>query len=338
MMVDKLPSIRHIQVNLPLADRPHLIQIRPFLNSDPPALVAIWNAQPAAKRLARKMNVPTFEHFVLAKPYFDREGVLIAVHDGRAIGVVHAGFGPNESHIAVDTSTGVICLLNILPDYDTAELRAQLLQAAEAYLSSRGVSQIIGGPVSPFTSFYHGLSSIGESAGVLDEDQPTQEAFRAAGYGESMRNIVLQRDLTAFRPAFDRKQRAIQHNFDVVVDLDADLSDWWELCRYGPLPRCAFDAIERVSREKVARTIWWDQAFTGAALQSSVSFSNVEVPESRRRTGIGTLLMNEAMKQLKSSGAFYATAQVPETNGIALSFFGSLGFTEVTRGTTFSKA
>ena len=322
---------------MPLADRSPLIQIRPFLNSDPPALVAIWNAQPESKCLARQLTTPTFEHFVLAKPYFDREGILVAVHDGRPVGFVHAGFAPNDSHSSIDKNVGTICLLNILPDFDSVELGTQLLQAAETYLSSRGVSQILGGPVSPLTSFYHGLSSIGEAAGVLDDDRSTQELFRAAGYEESDRHVVLRRDLTAFRPGFDRKQRVLQRNFDVFVDLETDLSDWWELCRYGPLPRCAFEAIDRSSNTKVARVNWWDQAFSGAALQSSVAFSNIEVPETIRRTGIGTLLMNEAMKQLKKSGAFFATAQVRAGNEGAQAFFNSLGFTELTRGTTFRK-
>lgn len=299
--------------------------------------MAIWNAQPEAKRLARQLRVPTFEHFVLAKPYFDREGLLLAVDNGRAIGFVHAGFGPSDSH-SVDRNVGVICAFNILPDHDSVELRGKMLSEVEQYLYSRGVTQIFGGAVSPMNSFYHGLSSIGEAAGVLDEDQSTQELFRSAGYVERHRNVVLRRDLTAFRPGFDRKQRALQREIDVCVDLETDLSDWWELCRYGPLPRCGFDAVERESRTKVARVYWWDQAFTGASLQSSVSFNNVEVSETLRRSGIGTLLMNEAMKQLKSSGAFYATAQVPETDEVALAFFSSLGFTEETRGTTFCKS
>lgn len=314
-----------------------MIQIRPFLNSDPPGIIAVWNAQHEAKHLARQMKVSTLEHFVLAKPYFDREGMLLAVDDGRTVGFVHAGFGPNPAHSEIDQAMGIICTVQVKPEFESPELHSQLLQAAESYLKSRGAQRILGGPVSPYACFYHGLSAMGESAGVLDEDRALQAAYRAAGYTEFTRNMVLHRDLTAFRPPFDRKQRTLQRNYEVTVDLETDLSDWWELCRYGPLPRCGFLAVDRTSRATVGRVIWWDQAFTGAALQSTVSFTRLEVPEEIRRLGLGTLLMNEAMKQLKSSGAFYASAQVDETNQIAIAFFQSLGFKEITRGTTFIK-
>lgn len=314
-----------------------MIQIRPFLNSDPPHIVSVWNAQPAAKHLARQMKVATFEHFVLAKPYFDREGILVAEEEGTVIGFIHAGFGPSQDNSDVDTTTGVICTVQAVPDRSTAEIYGQLLRAAETYVAARGAQRIVGGPVSPLVCFYHGLSSVGESPGVHAEDQLLQDTYRAAGYVEASRNLVLHRDLTAFRPPFDRQQRALQRTYEVIVELDTDLSNWWELCRYGPLPRCGFRVIDRTTRAAVAELTWWDQAFTGAALQSTVSFTGVEVPPELRRQGIGTLLLNEAMKQLKSSGAFFASTKIDQTDEVGLSFFQSLGFREIAHGTTFRK-
>lgn len=283
------------------------------------------------------MKVSTLEYFVLAKPYFEREGILVATDNGNVVGFVHAGFGPNHDNTDVDVTNGVICTVQTKPEYSTPEVYGQLIQAAEAFLMSRGVHRIMGGPVSPFTCFYHGLSSVGEACGVLCEDRHLQDAFRHAGYGELAQNIVMHRDLTAFRPPFDRKQRALQRTFEVIVDLETDLTNWWELCRYGPLPRCGFRVIDRESRAVAAEMTWWDQAFTGAALQSTVSFAGIAVPTELRRQGLGTLLMNEAMKQLKSSGAFFASAQVSATNEVGMAFFESLGFKEFTRGSTFGK-
>lgn len=287
--------------------------------------------------LSRHMKVATLEHFVLAKPYFERHGILLATHAGTPVAFTHAGFGPNATKSDTDRRDGVICTLQALPEWNKPEILRPLVEAAERYLVDRGATSVLAGPVSPWQCFYHGLDATGESAGIPESDTTVLELYQSMGYGVWANNVVVRKDLTAFRPPFDRQQRAMLRTHEVLVDLDTDLSDWWELCRFGPMPRCGFQLRERRSHTNHGRVFWWDQAFSGAALQSSVSFTNLEIPEAIRRQGFGTLLMNEAMKQLKKSGAFYATAQINATNEPALAFFRSLDFQETSRGVTLHK-
>ena len=314
-----------------------MVQFRPFINSDPPQLVAIWNAQPDSKGLTRRMKAPTLEHFVFAKPYFDRQGLIVAEQDGRLIGFAHAGFGPSEDRASLDISTGVVCEVVVLPEFESPELIGQLVGKAEEYLFAKGATKILAGPISPYNCFYHGLSGVGETAGVLDEDRMLAEVLVSLGYTLHSRNLVFRRDLTNFRAPFDRRLRVLQRAHQVHVDLEGDLGDWWELCRYGPLPRCTFQLVERSSGAVVATVGWWDQSFTGTTLQPTVSFTEFVVPEEHRRRGLGKLLVGEAMKQLRGSGAFFASTRVDSTNEVGIAFLHAFDFEQSAAGTTFCK-
>ena len=279
----------------------------------------------------------TLEHFVLSKPYFQREGISIATADGQVVGFSHAGFGPSEDRLSVDSSTGIICTVQTLPDWRNLETYNALIRSAEAFLKSRHATSIVAGPVESYECFYHGLSSLGESTGVPQPDLLLHDAFHAAGYKASEHNVALRRDLVQFRFPFDRKIRMLQRQHEVIVDLETDLTDWWELCRFGPMPRCGFNLVDRQSRSQIARVLWWDLGFSGASPQSAVAFTNLWVAEPKRRQGFGSLMMYDAMKQLKASGASFATARVNVNDEVGLAFFKSLGFEEMSRGATYSK-
>ena len=50
------------------------------------------------------MSVSVLERHVFSKPFFDRQGFILALQDGKLVVFVHAGFGPNEqlSDISMD--------------------------------------------------------------------------------------------------------------------------------------------------------------------------------------------------------------------------------------------
>src|SRR5262245_49186493 len=55
---------------------PSLIDYRPFLNCDPPELLRVWRVQSPDRGLMQPMSHLLLELFVLAKPYFDRPGLI----------------------------------------------------------------------------------------------------------------------------------------------------------------------------------------------------------------------------------------------------------------------
>lgn len=71
-----------------------MIHFRSFRNTDPPALCEIWRSQPPRRGLVSSLSPMLLDRYVLSKPYFDREGLIVAEDDDRPIGFAHAGFGP----------------------------------------------------------------------------------------------------------------------------------------------------------------------------------------------------------------------------------------------------
>src|SRR4051794_15510490 len=73
-----------------------VIHYRTFRNPDPPALLEVWNACCTSRGAAPFRVTTLLEYFTFAKPYFDPAGMILAVEDGKVVGFVHAGFGPNH--------------------------------------------------------------------------------------------------------------------------------------------------------------------------------------------------------------------------------------------------
>ena len=78
------------------------------------------------------------ELVVLAKPYFEREGLILALDDGRPIGFVHAGFGPSDDESRLSTELGVTVLLLTINHPEQATVAGELLARSEDYLHCRG--------------------------------------------------------------------------------------------------------------------------------------------------------------------------------------------------------
>jgi hypothetical protein len=78
-------------------------RFRPFLNTDPPHLAAIWRGQPPQRGLLQPVTAPLLEYGVFSKLNFDRHGLIVALRDEQPVGFVHAGFGPTDDGLALDT-------------------------------------------------------------------------------------------------------------------------------------------------------------------------------------------------------------------------------------------
>ena len=73
-----------------------MIEFRRFWNSDSPGIVAVWNRQSPSPRRLSLLNCTLLDQHVLAKPYFDPRGLIVAVEGERIVGFVHAGFLPGR--------------------------------------------------------------------------------------------------------------------------------------------------------------------------------------------------------------------------------------------------
>ena len=132
-----------------------MTRFRPFRNSDPPALVKLWNQAVPESGAVRPLRVHELDTHALGTVNFDAAGLIVAEKDGRIVGFVHAGFGPDlpvESTQPFELchELGTIAMLVVEPELDDPDLVSGLIDAAEA-LSPRAGSQspLCRRPLSP---------------------------------------------------------------------------------------------------------------------------------------------------------------------------------------------
>ena len=317
-------------------DRNTLFRLRPFCNTDPPNLVDVWRSQTSNCELLESISVSALEHFVFAKPYFDRNGLILAESDGRVIGFVHAGFGPNQEYSDISFQDGVICMLQVLPGFDASGARGQLFDAAEEYLIGKGAGRIFGGAHPPFIPFYHGLLNFGELSGVPHDDQPMHDMYQARNYWLLREYCIMNCELGSRRAVVDRNQWQLARSYEVRPTLDHAFDNWWESCAFGPVPRSKFELINHAGIP-CGSMLWWDLEPSRTTFGPAVAISRVGIDDDRRRSGLATLLVSSALKQLKASGITLAQVSVPTSNEAAMELFRKLGFSEVNRGYAYLK-
>lgn len=320
-----------------------MIRYRPFLNSDPPAIAAIWGSQPSCWGLVQPISPALFDHLVLAKPCFDRQGFIVAVEDDHPVGFAHAGFGPNASRSGLDFEAGATYLLMVAPHARQSEIAAGLLAHSEAYLRRSGARELYGGALDPLGPFYLGLYGGSLSPGVLVSDRAQLETYQAAGYVEDHRVLILHRDLAAFRPPVDHRTVKWKRQYSLDTCADPAPADWWDACIFSQIERVRFTLSPRPEGPAIGEACFWDiepMASTWGVhamglLRQSVHCQEENDPE---RTALTTHLLAESIRCLQSRGVTLVEVQVDRDDEVLQAASQKLGFREVNQGIRFRKA
>ena len=328
-----------------------MIQFRPFRNTDPPQLAAVWRSQTTQRGLMQPMSVAVLERFVFSKPTFDPRGLIVAVDADKMLGFAHAGFGPAEDQSTLSTHSGVTCLVMLRPDAE-GSIAAELLARSEEFLrtfanganppaSTAAASPariLYGGGSYPLSPFYFGLYGGGEFSGVLDSDARMQAIFCDHGYRAAKRSLVLQRELAGFRPLIDRQQMQIRRHTTVETIADPPTATWWEACVFEPFDRTRCALMPRDGGPAAAAVNFWNmETMAGAWGVHAGGVAGLEVPEGQQRQGLATYLLGEAMRHLHTQGVAVAEVHVAEDNSAGLALFGKLGFEQVDASVLYCK-
>lgn len=315
-----------------------MIHYRPFRNTDPPHLVEIWRSQPPERGLAQPMSLELFEQHVLSKPYFDREGFLVAVDDEKPVGFAHAAFGATDDEQGLAYSLGCTALLMVRANYQRQGIGTQLLARSEEYLRSRGASVLYAGAMRPMNAFYLGLYGGSELAGVLNSTPHAQQLFAARGYREVDRCSVLHLDLKRFRAVVDRKQMQIRRSTTLVIRDDAPPPNWWQACLYAPYCRTTFELLDRGDGRTIAHATSWSMTPLAANWGvHAAGLVDLEVVADRQRQGYATFIIGEAFKHLLAQGMSLVEVQTMFRNAPAIAMYKKLGFVEVDQGVVYRK-
>ena len=315
-----------------------MIEFRCFRNDDPPRLADIWRSADLGPSAMQPMTSALLEACVFSKPYFDREGIIVAVEDGRAVGFAHAAFGPNADHSAIDTTTGTTLLVVVVPHAEQARIGAGLLERCEDFLRRRGATTLLGGGSAEMRSFYLGLYGGADLPGILDSSPGMQEIYRKAGYVEAERIGVLRRPLAGFRPPVDRLQLAIRRGTTLRVIDEPARRTWWEAATTTGIALRRYE-LRGAGDDLLGTASFWDmQPLAAAWGVSAAGLMHVGIEGARRRQGLAHYLVAESLHDLAQEGVTLAEAHVVVSNEPAMHLFTKLGFETVERGTLFRKA
>jgi ribosomal protein S18 acetylase RimI-like enzyme len=309
-----------------------VIHYRTFLNPDPPLLAAVWNASVIGRRALPIQAATLLEYFTFAKPYFDPQGMIFALADGKPAGVVHAGFGPNSADTALDTSVGMVCMLGVVPAYRRQGIGSQLLRRAEEYLRSRGAREIRFGSMAPQNPYLFGLYGGCNSPGVLASEAMAGLFLERRGYQVARSCGILQKAMDRLFVPNDPRFHAHVQRYDIVV-APFNRAGWWRECVLGPIEAFEYRLQEKNKTQQLARAVLWDMG-TFAPLwgESTVGMIELEVAPNLRRQGLARYLLTQILRHLRQHPIKQFETQADLANEAFVGLLRGLGFAQVETG------
>ena len=314
-----------------------MIHYRPFRNCDPPAIAKIWRAQPGSSPLMQPVTAGLFDELVFSKPYFAREGLILAVDDNaEPVGFVHAGFGPNDERSGLDLERGTTSLLLVAPHPDRETIARELLSESEQYLGQSGAKTICGGGTELLAPFYLGLYGGARLPGVLASDSLEIDVFRVAGYEELPCREIMRRRLDGFRPPIDRHLVQIRRKFQLHQTADPVPTTWWDACTYSQIDRIRFELTRTSGGEPIATADFWDieplASHWGAHAMGLLSLE-MRTADS----DLATFFLGESLRQLQAFGTMLVEVQIAPGDTQLTNICLHLGFEHHDRGVLFRK-
>jgi len=278
------------------------------------------------------------EEHVLAKPWFDRHGLIVACDDGRPVGFIHAGFGADCTHSQLQCTEGTTCLLLVSPHDQRPIIAQELLAASENYLRGRGARQIYAGSQFPLNPFYLGMYGSSDVAGVLASNSGWVQLLTNSSYRPKIGRVLAGRTLAGFRPPVDRKQMQVRRKFKVSEPTSILPDNWWDACVWALHEWTRFNLVLSGGGEPIISATFWDVEPLGHnwGLQTVGLVKLDDTPEARAE-GLTTYLLAEALRQYQSAGYAQFEAQAVWPDESLRAIFAELGMTEYDEGVLWAK-
>ena len=313
---------------------------RPLRNTDPPKIVAIWNECIDSRGSYPLHMTGQFDRWVLSKPYFRNDDLLVAVddeHDNEIVGFVLSGFGPNEERSALEPG-GVVCCVMVMPSHRRRGIGRELMRRAEENLGSRGAVVVVVGSQRPYNPYLFGLYGGANSPGILDSE-PCAEAFlNKVGYEKAEAHLVFQRSLEAPLDIVDGRFVALRRRYEIQMIRPTVSTSWWEECLWGILEPTEFRVVDRMTTAVVGRLVTWDlEGYSARWQKPAVGLFDVTIRAHVRQMGLAKFLIANVMKLLKDQ--FYAVVelQVWGDDPAGIGICKALGFEQVDVGHRYRK-
>jgi ribosomal protein S18 acetylase RimI-like enzyme len=309
-----------------------VIEYRSFRNTDPPALVDLWNDSFTGRGAAYLRGTILLEYFTFAKPYFDPNGLILATADNQPVGFVHAGFGPATEGYGLDRRAGVVCLLGVATAYRRQGIGSELLRRGEEYLRQQGAGEIFAGPLPPLNPFTFGLYGGSDSAGILESEPLARPFLERHGYLVHSTSLVLQRSLETPLNVVDGRFAAYRQRFDIYAG-PLRSHNWWRECVLGPVELHEYRLQDKTTNTTAARLALWEMETFGPRWnEHAIGLCGLEVLPEQRRQGLGKFFLLQVLRHLHEQFFTVLEVQTRDTDEPTLNLLRLFGFQQVDKG------
>lgn len=316
-----------------------MIQFRPFHNSDPPQIAKLWQAAGLSRGAASMLRCDAFETLNYAQPYFDPNGLILAVDpEDNVVGMVHAGFGRNDTETGLMLESGVICMILVHPNYRRQGIGRELVARAEDYMRDRGATNIFAGPAEPLDPFYFGIYGGSQPSGFLLSDENADHFFKSLSYQPFERHAVFQRDISQPNDPTNMRLVSIRRKMQLAIAHQRDDMSWWWITRFGRLDSVRFQLVPKDRGEPVAEvTVLGLDLYLEKWQERAIGLTDLRVEDDERRKGYGQTLLIEVCRRMRDEMVTRVEAHASETNEGALAVLQSAGFKREDTGVVYLK-
>lgn len=313
-----------------------MIEYRRFQNSDPPHIRRLWREAGLGRGAATELDADSLETVVFAQPYFDRDGLILAVDGDQVVGFVHAGFRAtaDEQHLAHEE--GVIYALIVAPAHRRQGIGGELLRRAEDYLQSRGATTLFAGPAYPRDGFYFGIYGGSQPAGFLESDPLAHPFFTARGYAPVHRRLIFQRSLEERGEPVGLRLMSVRRATKLGAVPAASPPTWWSQTRMGRLDSLTLSLLPKTGGAPLAEVmvVGLDH-YMATWQQRAIGLVDLHVPEAQRRKGYAQALLVEVCRRVKTDLITLVESHVAEGNEAGIKTLKSAGFQQVDAGVVY---
>lgn len=322
-----------------------MTEYRPFRNSDPPRILALWEQGGLGRGAALGLTNDAFEIVNYSQPYFDKAGLILAEDEGELVGFIHAAISHAVSHAAGDPPTGVIYAVVVHPEHRRRGIGRELVSRAESYLSESGVapgegskSRVLAGPAPPHDLFYCGLYGGVRPCGFLESDPAAAPFFTAVGYGSSQRFASWQRDLEASRDPMNMKIAALRRKTELAVaDRPGDAQRRW-FTRFGRLDSLQFLLVPKSGGDPLAdATVTGLECFIPRWGRQAAGVTGLRVLADDQEAGYDEMLLVEVCRRLREEQISLIDFTADEADEQTTAMLESTGFVRVDAGVVYRR-
>lgn len=313
-----------------------MISYRRFRNTDPPALLEVWNDACTTRGTFPLRTPGLLERWLFSKPYFDPDSVVIAEQGDpkQIVGFAMSGFAPTDQFNKLSTDLGVICAVLVKPTHRRKGIGRELLTRSETWLRSKGANEVVVGSMSPYNPFFFGLYGGSNSPGILASDADAEPFLKTCGYFPAFPRLVFQRKLDVPLAVADPRFASLRRRYDVQLLLrGAQSGSWWQECVWGTLEPSELRLFDKLTGLPAARAVVWElEGFSWRWRFPSAGIFDVQVRPDLRRQGLAKLMLLDMLRFLQEQFFGIAELQIPSGDPAAAGLCKALGFEQVDAG------